>query len=188
MIAESVVASEDAAIVARCAEGDGAAWEALVARYSALVWAVVRRMGLGAEDAADAFQSTWTVALEEIPRLRRPEAFPAWISRIARHQCLRVRRGYGIARTAHRVLAREDADTTLPDADLERREVRARVRAALGGIGERCSRLLALLYEADPSPSYEEIARTLDMRIGSIGPTRARGLEKLLRELGDDDA
>lgn len=179
---------DDADLVARCVEGDGAAWESLVQRYASLVWAVVSRMDLSAEDAADAFQNAWTVALEELPGLRDPAAFPAWIARVARHQCMRIRRGYGIARKSREHLAREDVDPTLPDEDLQRLEARSRVRTALSGIGDRCARLLALLYEEDPVPAYEEIARRLGMRIGSIGPTRARCLEKLLRELGDDDA
>lgn len=188
MTTTEAVRTDDAALVVRCAEGDASAWDGLVQRYAPLVWAVVTRMDLGAEDAADAFQNTWTIALEELPRLRDPAAFPAWIGRIARHQCLRVRRGYGIARKSREHVAREDVDLNLPDEDLERLEIRAKVRSALGGIGDRCARLLALLYEEDPTPAYEEIARRMDMRIGSIGPTRARCLEKLLRELGDDDA
>ena len=188
MMAAEAVRSDEAAMVLRCAGGDGAAWEALVQRYAPLVWAVVTRMDLGAEDAADAFQNTWTIALEDLPRLRDPAAFPAWIARFARHQCLRMRRGYGIARKSREYVAREDLDPKLPDEDLERLEVRTKVRTALGGIGDRCARLLSLLYEEDPTPAYDDIARRLDMRIGSIGPTRARCLEKLLRELGDDDA
>jgi DNA-directed RNA polymerase specialized sigma24 family protein len=39
---------------------------------------------------------------------------------------------------------------------------------------------------ADPQPSYEEISAALQMPIGSIGPTRARSLERLRRELERD--
>ena len=37
------------------------------------------------------------------------------------------------------------------------------------------------MLAADPRPSYEEIAGALGMPIGSIGPTRARALERLRR-------
>ena len=40
--------------------------------------------------------------------------------------------------------------------------------------------MLALL--AEPEPSYAEVARALEMPIGSIGPTRARALARLRRD------
>jgi RNA polymerase sigma factor (sigma-70 family) len=181
-------ADDDTALVARCLGGDGDAWAALVDRHGPLVWAVAKRLGLGHEDSLDVFQNTWSTALEELSRLRDAKAFPAWIGRVARHQAMRVRRGYGIARRHAPNLAREDLDETLPDEALSALEDRSRVRVALSRIGERCRELLSLLYEADPSPSYEEIGRRLAMRIGSIGPTRARCLAKLMDEIGDDDA
>ena len=55
---------------------------------------------------------------------------------------------------------------------------RAAVRRALDRLPRRQRRLLSLLF-ADAPPSYEEISRTLDMPLGSLGPTRARGLARL---------
>jgi DNA-directed RNA polymerase specialized sigma24 family protein len=52
---------------------------------------------------------------------------------------------------------------------------------AFARLPERDQALLRLLT-ADPAPSYEEISAALDMPIGSIGPTRARCLERLRRE------
>ncbi len=176
--------TSDAACVARCLAGDASAWATLVDRHGGLVWAVASRHGLVRADAEDVFQSTWIVALEELSRLRDHAKFGAWIGRVARHQCMRVRRGYGIARRAHERVAEDAREETLDDAQLERLEQRARVTRALGRIGTRCAELLQLLYFADPAPAYAEIAEKLDMRIGSIGPTRARCLAKLESELG----
>jgi len=173
----------DGALVGSCLEGDGSAWAALVERHGPLVWAVAHRMGLSRADAEEVFQNTWTIALEELSRVRERERVGAWIGRVARHQSMRVRRGYGIARRAHEHVAREDVDATLPDEELTRLEERGRVAAALGRIGERCARLLRTLYHESPRPAYAEIAERLGMRIGSIGPTRARCLQKLESEL-----
>ena len=52
------------------------------------------------------------------------------------------------------------------------------LRRSLGHLGERCRELLRLLYSSDEL-SYVEISSLLDMPIGSIGPTRARCLERL---------
>jgi hypothetical protein len=39
------------------------------------------------------------------------------------------------------------------------------------------------MLAADPPPSYEEVGAALDMKIGSIGPTRGRCLEQLRERL-----
>jgi len=59
---------------------------------------------------------------------------------------------------------------------------------AFAGLSERCKRLLRMLM-ADEEPSYDEVGAALGMPIGSIGPTRIRGLDRLrataeLAELG----
>jgi DNA-directed RNA polymerase specialized sigma24 family protein len=46
--------------------------------------------------------------------------------------------------------------------------------------------LLDMLLVADPRPSYEEVSAALDLPIGSIGPTRARALERLRQQLEHD--
>ena len=68
--------------------------------------------------------------------------------------------------------------------------VRARIKPSLdaglwrafGRISDRCQRLLRILT-ADPPPSYDDISETLEMPIGSIGPTRQRCLDRLRAEL-----
>ncbi len=40
------------------------------------------------------------------------------------------------------------------------------------------------MLTADPAPSYAEISRTLEMPLGSIGPIRARALERLREDDG----
>jgi RNA polymerase sigma factor (sigma-70 family) len=174
---------DDAALVLRCRGGDGRAWTVLVDRFGPTVWAVARRAKLEGDDAADVFQNTWRVAVEELQRLREPAAFGAWIARVARHQTMRVRRGYGIARKSLPHVAREDVDDALPDETLTRLEERRRVASAVERIGRRCAELLRALYYEDPQPAYADVATRLGMRIGSIGPTRARCLEKLEKEL-----
>ncbi|HTR98023.1 MAG TPA: hypothetical protein VMH61_08980, partial [Candidatus Acidoferrales bacterium] len=53
---------------------------------------------------------------------------------------------------------------------------------------ERCQRLLRALYYEDPPPAYADLARRLGVPVGSLGPTRARCMEKLRERLGSQDA
>lgn len=188
---------DDAALVARCLDGRGNgdgngrgdedAWAELVARHGPVAWAAIRRAGLSGDDAADVYQTAWLAALESLPRLRHRERFGGWIARTAQLQAIRLRRTYGITR---RVLGRiepAEFDEAEPHEDLSRLEQRARMTRALARVGERCETLLRVLYFEDPSPAYTDIAKRMGMPIGSIGPTRARCLEKLERILGAEE-
>jgi len=85
---------------------------------------------------------------------------------------------------AHEADALAD-DALLPDELILRLEAQNKVRTALATLDERCRRLLTLLfYRPDPAP-YAEIAATLGIPEGSIGPFRARCLRKLRRILDD---
>ena len=62
-------------------------------------------------------------------------------------------------------------------------EVQSYVRAAINTLDDRSRTLLTLLfYQAEPM-SYAEIAEQLGVSEGSIGPTRARCLQKLRKAL-----
>jgi DNA-directed RNA polymerase specialized sigma24 family protein len=83
-------------------------------------------------------------------------------------------------------------DNTMIDEEILMAERNAALRTALAELPPRYQRLLAMLT-SDPPSSYAEISAALDMPVGSIGPQRARCLERLrksaaLAGLGDADA
>jgi RNA polymerase sigma factor (sigma-70 family) len=179
---------EDAALVARCRQGDASAWAALVRRYQRLVYAVVRRAGLDEHAAADVFQTVFSRLLEHLPRLTQPERLQAWIVTTAKREALRQRHvgqrtvsmsgpddapGTGLAETlADEAPLAEDALSDLQQLD--------RLRHGLDRLDGRCRDLLLLLFaDEDERPPYDEVARRMAMPVGSIGPTRARCLGKL---------
>ena len=88
--AKSRADAEVADLVHRASAGDRAAWDALVARYVSLVWAVALQHGIGESDAADVAQSTWLRLLEHIDEIRDPARIGAWLATTARRESLRV--------------------------------------------------------------------------------------------------
>jgi DNA-directed RNA polymerase specialized sigma24 family protein len=61
------------------------------------------------------------------------------------------------------------------------------VRKGLTKLGGKCEKLLRAIFLDCGDPSYETIAERLGMKVGSIGPTRARclnKLERILEEIG----
>jgi DNA-directed RNA polymerase specialized sigma24 family protein len=66
------------------------------------------------------------------------------------------------------------------DEEILMAERNAGLRAAFAELTPRCQQLLTMLI-SDPPHSYAEIHRTLGIPLGSIGPQRARCLDRLRR-------
>ncbi|WP_426572119.1 RNA polymerase sigma factor [Aquihabitans sp. McL0605] len=181
--ADTAERSSFAALVAAAADGDRAAWEQIVAQHSRLLWSVARGVGLGAADAADVCQTTWVQLIKHLDSIEDPDRIGAWLVTTARREAIRLSR-----RTKRDLPASDDPvlERTPPglviditDAAIERDErAVACLQGMIADLPER-SRLLLALLATDPTPSYAEISEVLDMPIGSIGPTRARALERL---------
>lgn len=166
--------------------GDQAAWDALVDRFSSLLWGVARGHRLDTATAGDVVQTTWLKLVENLDRIREPAALPGWLSTTARRECLRVLRLQGRAQpTDTDDLLMVEADDDPVDAGVLTEERDRRLWAAFERLGDRCRRLLRALM-ADPPPAYEEVSEALDMPVGSIGPTRGRCLDKLRAILEPD--
>lgn len=165
-------------LVIAARDGDSAAWESLVECYAGLVWWVCRRHRLSDSDAADVSQTVWLRLVEHLPSLREPKALPGWLDATARHECLRLLRTR--QRQCWGSLEAELVDLTAgPDEHALDEELHAALRQAFQSLPARCQRLLLLLM-AEPI-SYDQVCSTLQMPLGSVGPTRARCLDKLRR-------
>jgi RNA polymerase sigma factor (sigma-70 family) len=170
-----------ALLVARAADGDQAAWNALIDEFGGVVWATTRAHRLSDADAADVFQTTWMRLVENLGGIRDPTRLGAWLATTARHESLSV------IRRALRMIPRSDDLPDLPSDDphaaerLSAEQNAIDVRIALERLGLRDRALLRMLA-ADPTPSYAEIGAALGIAIGSIGPMRARALTRLRRE------
>ena len=162
--------------------GDHRAWDALVARYGGMVWAVARAHRLGDADAADASQATWLKLLEHVGDIKDPNALGGWLGTTARRECLRILRHSARVDPLADVGGRDAIADGGPELDerLLTSERDGHLWRAFEELALRDQGLLRMLA-ADPAPSYEEIGAALGMPIGSIGPTRARALARLRR-------
>jgi len=168
-------------LVESAAAGDQQAWAALIDRYVPLVRHIASRYRLSHNDFRDVNQIVWLRLLEHIGRIREPRALPGWIVATTRNEALRVLK-------AHRRLELVDALDELPmdrgtvqEAPADALLRQERHRAVRDGLAELRpeQRELLLLLHAEPPVSYREISRRLGIPTGSIGPPRARCLDKL---------
>lgn len=165
-------------LTASALAGDRAAWEGLVDRLKGAAWSAIARVDLPSEDRKDAFAATFFRLYEKLGSVHEPVRLHGWVATTARREAL------AIARTRSREVVVELVDAHLApvrDRSVDRlldEELRSALRAAFVRLSESCQRLLRLL-SADPPPHYTEVASQLEMKIGSIGPTRQRCLERL---------
>lgn len=184
----------DEELVRLCAGGDGRAWEAIVRRYRRLIYAIPTRMGLEPEESDEVFQNTFVRLVERLETIRDPSLLRAWLVTTARRLSLDSVRRRVALEDSDEVLRNLSDKTALPEEELSRLEDQHLVRRAFERLPERCQNLLGLLYYTADPPSYEAIGQRLRMPVGSIGPTRARCLQRLLRiyrevigDAGDED-
>ena len=164
-------------LVQRARAGDATAWDAIVDRYTPLVWAVCGRFRLSRTDAEDVGAAVWLRLVERLDGLREPAALPGWLLTTTRNECA------ALLRSRDRQVPVADDFPDEPGADaaedwvlaLERSSA---LRAGFAALSERCRRLLAMLF-ADPPAHYRVISTELGMKIGGIGPNRARCLDAL---------
>ncbi len=172
-------------LVLRAQAGEQQAWDELVERFSSLVWWTARQRGLSNDDAADVCQTTWLRCFQSIGKIRDPEVIGSWLVTTARREAIRLSK-----RSGRQVLVGQEnedkfdvidvRDHVDPSSLLVNEEQAEGVRKAMNRLPEQGQNLLTMLMEHD-RPNYVTIAETLDMPIGSIGPTRARHIERLRR-------
>jgi len=181
--------ASDAELLGACRRGEARAWERLVLRFERLIYTVPRRAGLGADEAADVFQTVFMRLHEHLDSLAQPDRVQAWLVTTARRETLRLLHQRQRTRPLASAGAAADDEAggeveavdpdPLPEALLDELQQRHLARQAFMALAEPCHTLLEMLYYRDEPPSYAEIGAQLGMAIGSIGPTRARCLAKL---------
>ncbi len=171
------------ALVARVCGGDQEAWNEIVERYAPLVWSICHRYQLGRQDIDDVGQSIWLLLVENIRGLREPAALPGWIATATRRECLRVLRAgrhQDPGGLPPEDLMLPDQSDVMIEEELFEAQRNIAFRAAFAELPQGCHDLLSILM-TDPPPGYAQISETLQIPVGSIGPTRARCLQRLRR-------
>ena len=182
---------EDHELIADCLQGDHQAWAELITRYRRLIYSIPIKARLSPDDAADIFQSVCLKLYEKLATLREYDKIRSWLITMTTRECWRVaaqrRRESAQGQSDDdddQDMMNELADTApLMDEQRETLERQQIVRQAIESLPERCQGLLTMLFYQKEELSYADIARQMKMPVASIGPTRARCLEKLKKLL-----
>lgn len=167
--------------------GDAPAdWELLHRRFGGVVYSVPRRFGLSAEDCDDVYQATWLTAVSRstAPTADGDAAVVRWLAAIAAWETRNLLRRRRMVVSEPELLEGIAADSQdIPERLALLVEQHRLVEAALAALPARDREILRDLFLSDEPLSYEEVARRLDLAIGSVGPLRLRAIERLRTEL-----
>ena len=183
--------------IERLKNGDAAAFDTLVVRHSGDIYALLFRLTENAEEAADLTQETFLRALKAIKNFRGEADLKTWLFRIAVNESrnrfrwwTRRKREKTISLDAPRVAETETplSDTISsgsenPEQEMLRRERQTALSEALQNLPEIFRE--AVVFCDIEGLSYEEIAATLSINVGTVKSRIARGREELRRRLRD---
>ncbi len=171
-------------VLDRAAAGDDRAWEELVAHYGRLLRAVAFSMRMRSCDVEDATQTTWLALREDIRTIRDPERVGAWLCCVMRRRCLQM-----LIQQRRERLDDHPEEWYVPDADPPANYT-VRIDPDLlwryvDRLPDRERIVLRTLFDGTDH-SYREVARSLSMPVGSLGPVRMRALTRLTALLAAD--
>jgi RNA polymerase sigma factor (sigma-70 family) len=165
----------DLKLIRRCKLGEEAAFQAVLDRYRGAIYNLCWRMTRNDEDARDLAQEVFIKVFTLLDRYDEQYAFSSWLFRIATNHCIdHLRRQRLRMLSLERDGGTEDdeaemqipADGPEPDVVLQRREALDKLEEVIADLPPHY-RVITLLRH-DQQLSYEEIAETLQLPLGTV--------------------
>lgn len=135
-------------------------------------------------DAQELAQEAYLQAQQRLHQLRQPEAAKAWLCRLTRNICLDHLRAQKWRRLLGLEETEEQSHNINPEALLEAQEQIRQVKRAVGQLPKKLREVFIL--RAYGELSYEEVAQTLGIHIGTVMSrlSRARAMVRNAMEKG----
>ncbi len=165
----------DHELIVRHTAGDADAFGEIVRRHRDRLWSVALRTTGDPEEAADALQDALLSAYRAAGNFRGDSQVTTWLHRIVVNACLdRLRRRQARPTVP---LPEEDRAPSAVRDDLADREVATEVYAAMSTLPAE-QRACLLLVDIEGYP-VDEVARMLDVPVGTVKSRCARGRARL---------
>jgi RNA polymerase sigma-70 factor, ECF subfamily len=186
----------DADVVALAQQGRDAAFRELVRRYERPVFSLIYRMVRDRELAEDLAQDTFVKVLNHIDRYRPEFKLSSWLFKIANNVAIdHLRRrqiptismdgsphaGTADAVESTRFEIADQSESAL--SEMESRELGSAIEKAIAGLRPEYRACIMLRHVEDRS--YEEIAATLDLPLGTVKTYIHRARHELREALED---
>jgi len=149
-------------LILRCQIGDKDAFAELIERYQAPLRYFINRLSESTEMAEDIFQETWLTVIRRIHSLKKIDAFPIWLYRIARNKVYQQFRRKGkLSKLNENIAVPNDTGN-----DVFSPEDAAKVHRCLEQLRPEYKEVLMLRFLEQMS--YQQMAQVLDRSLGTI--------------------
>lgn len=186
--------SADALLLERALAGDEAAFGTLVQQHYEAIFRRVLAVTRNEHDARDVCQEVWVTVWRNLQDYRGESRFSTWVYAIATRRAidhLRKRRRWFDRFLPFRTTADDSSPQTIeppspapgPRDHAESLEFQARFERAIAALPPKHQAVLAL--REIENLSYEEIARTLKCRTGTVMSRLFTARRLLAKQLGD---
>jgi RNA polymerase sigma-70 factor (ECF subfamily) len=171
-------------LIQRAQKGDHDAFALLVNEHQRYVYNLALRVLKDENEALDLTQETFIRAWTALPNFRGQSRFRTWLYRIVTNLC--YNRLPNLRRSLHEL--GEDVVEEIPETKaafanparrLESKELREHLHRAVDALDEHYRLLIAMRYQDELS--YDEIASTLNLPLGTVKTGLFRAKERLRR-------
>lgn len=187
VLAWSNVAGADWALVQECAAGNEDACTRLVTDHQRMVYQLALHLLGDPQEALDLSQEVFLKVFRTLPQFRGHSTLRTWIYRIVVNQASNRQRWWRRRRRSQQVAIEEHTavhgelpdgrERSMPDRVLQEHETSDRVWRAMDSLPFE-QRAVIVLREID-GLSYEEIATSLEIAVGTVKSRLARARETL---------
>jgi RNA polymerase sigma factor (sigma-70 family) len=188
------VIDDDRELIARAQRGDERAYRALLSRYERAVYNICYRMVRDKEEARDLAQEAFMKVFAILDRYNPSFAFSNWLLKITSNLCIdamRKRRietlpmDEPIASDKGNLERQYPSPQAGPEKTLLDKERMKLLHCAIENLPDHYRIMIVLRHQQDLS--YEEIARILDLPLGTVKARIHRAREMLKHRLDAED-
>jgi RNA polymerase sigma-70 factor (ECF subfamily) len=183
-------APADAELIKRALNGEQWAYEQLLTRYQKTVFHIIVKIIRNPEDARDLIQETFMRAFNTLETYRSEYRFSTWLCKIAANCSIDYLRKKKIkAYSMDKPLETSDGtvevelqdDSANPEEDLLRKQRIVSIEEAIESLPPKYKEVI--IYRHQDDKSYEEIARIMNLPIGTVKARIFRARELLKKRL-----
>lgn len=171
--------------------GDQQAFAALIKRYERPLYNFILRMMSNPSEAEELFQETFLRIYKNLDSFRGGASFSPWAYRIAHNLCIDALRRPGrkifteLEKDGEDEVSildkREDEQASNPEIELHRRQIGLSIQKAVNELPEKL-RVVFIMYQYEHM-SYDQIAETLEIPLGTVKSRMHSCLKKLSEKL-----
>jgi len=179
-------------IIQKVIDGDRNAFEDLVLANQKNVYNLALKMTRNEDDALDISQEAFVKAFQQLKNFRGDSKFSVWLYRLTYNLCIDFLRKKPKTNTISLTYDDESGDSTpldipdlrdLPEDNAIRNETRETIKEGINELADDHREVLVMREVT--GMSYDEIATTLNVSIGTVKSRLARARLKLVEFLKD---